>query len=91
MEKGQTNNPNGRPKGVANKLTTEFKGVVQQILSSNIKQVQQDIERLEPKERVDVFVKLLAYVLPKQQNIEAQINDITQRTPEEARRLLFGE
>ena len=91
MRKGQTNNPNGRPKGQPNKLTAEFKSVVQQIISSNVEQVQRDIAVLEPKERVDVFVKLLAYVLPKQQNIEAQISEITQRTPEEARLLLFGE
>jgi hypothetical protein len=73
-EKGKTNNPNGRPKGVPNKVTMRLREMVGNILSENYNQVVQDILKLESKERVDAWIKLLEYGLPKLQRVEGRLD-----------------
>lgn len=65
MEKGQTNNPNGRPKGTPNKITTTVRYWLLGVINDNREQLQDDLQKLEPKERVEVILKLLPYILPK--------------------------
>ena len=62
--KGQTNNPNGRPKGVPNKVTTDLRQWITNFLEDNLEQIQQDWKGLEPKDRIVLFEKLLKYALP---------------------------
>lgn len=75
MRKGKTNNPNGRPKGKPNKVTTELKAWISKIVEDNKEQVINDLKELEPKDRLAIIEKLMQYVVPKQQSIsvEAQI------------------
>jgi len=67
LRKGQTNNPNGRPLGIRNKITTEIKEVVSGILKKKFTPVRinSDLKKLEPRQRLDVLIKLLSYVLPR--------------------------
>jgi len=76
LKKGQTNNRDGRPKGVPNKATSEIKEKVQKLIDSNIDSIENDIKNLEPKDRAVIFERYLQYAIPKQQSIsvEAQIN-----------------
>ena len=62
--KGQTNNPNGRPKGIPNKVTTDLREWITNFLEDNREQIQQDWKGLEPKDRIVLFEKLLKYALP---------------------------
>lgn len=62
--KGHTNNPNGRPKGTPNKVTTDLRQWITNFLEDNRKQIQKDWKALEPKERITLFEKLLKYSLP---------------------------
>ncbi len=62
--KGYTNNPNGRPKGVPNKVTTDLRQWITNFLEENREQIQQDWKGLEPKDRIVLFEKLLKYALP---------------------------
>lgn len=73
--KGQTNNPKGRPKGSPNKVTTELKAWIQQLIDGNRKKFETDLKKLDPKDRLLILEKLMQYVVPKQQSIsvEAQI------------------
>lgn len=73
LKKGTTNNPNGRPVGVPNKLTGDLREKIQSILNDNIDRVQDDLNSLDAKDRLQVIEKLLSYVLPK---LQAQSIDI---------------
>lgn len=66
---GQSGNPRGRAKGIGNKKTEALREAIQTILDNNIDRVQEDLEQLEPKDRLMFLDKLLAYALPKMQSI----------------------
>jgi hypothetical protein len=63
--KGQTGNPNGRPKGSPNKATANLREWVKELLDNNREQFIRDLQELEPYQRLIFWEKLLAYVLPK--------------------------
>ena len=71
IKKGATLNPNGRPKGSRNKLSIETRDLIQSFISKELESIGERIEELEPKERLDVLIKLLPYIVPKQKDIEA--------------------
>lgn len=62
--KGHTNNPNGRPKGVPNKTTTDLRQWVNNFIDDNRQQIEKDWKCLEPRDRIFLFEKLLKYSLP---------------------------
>lgn len=70
MEKGKTNNPFGRPAGTANKVTASLKAKIELILENNIDLFQQDLEALDPKDRLNLIVKLFDFVLPRQRDLK---------------------
>ena len=55
----------GRPKGANGKVTQSLRANVQRLLEDNYEQVAKDIQKLSPKERADVWLRLLEYSLPK--------------------------
>ncbi|GAB6395239.1 MAG: hypothetical protein MdMp024_1551 [Bacteroidales bacterium] len=65
LHKGQTGNPNGRPKGSPNKVTADLREWIKDLLEGNREQFTRDFEALEPYQRLIFWEKLLAYVLPK--------------------------
>jgi hypothetical protein len=67
LKTGQTNNPNGRPKGVPNKVTSDLREWINKFLDGKKKQIQKDWKALEPKDRVALFEKLLKYCIPTMQ------------------------
>ena len=67
LPKGRTNNAKGRPKGKANKVTTNTKVWIQSIINSSREQLEADMLKLEPVQRWQIAEKLLSYVVPKQQ------------------------
>lgn len=83
MKKG-TNNPNGRPKGVPNRVTGELRTRIANFLDAKFETVIEDFERLEAKERVVLFTKLIEYVLPKMRTIEdTTVSQLYEMTPEQ--------
>ena len=82
MEKGHTNNPNGRPKGKPNKITQDMRGWLTAIIDKNRKQMEKDLKKLEPKDRLQILEKLMQYVVPKQQAVSAEI-DLNKLTDEQ--------
>ena len=75
FKKGQSGNPNGRPRGAKNKATNELREWVERFLVDNRENFINDIKELDPNERVKFFLALLNYTLPKQQSVKAEIND----------------
>lgn len=66
----------GRPKGATNLATRKAKEKVEKILSSSVftqKQIIADIQELEPKERLDVYIKLNEFIIPKLARVKADV------------------
>lgn len=70
--KGYTNNPNGRPKGVPNKITQELRLFIAELVSDNREQIVEDFKSLAPKERLLILERYMQYVLPKRTRIEEE-------------------
>ena len=66
----------GRPKGAQNKTGKEVKEILSKILSDEIEAMPERLTQLSDKDRLDIVIKLLPYILPKQKELEIT-NDIT--------------
>ena len=82
QKKGQTGNPQGRPKGTPNKVTADVKTWLAGLIDNNRQQVEDDLKALEPKERLMILERLMQYTVPKQQAVSAQI-DLNNLTDEQ--------
>lgn len=66
----------GRAAGTPNKATADLRKAVSDLIEMNWGRVQEDLDTLEPKDRLMIMEKLLSYSLPKlsavtQENITA--------------------
>jgi hypothetical protein len=77
-----TQKTGGRAKGTPNKVTTDLRTWINELLDSNRRQIAKDIKRLEPQQRVMIFEKLLSYAVPKMQSVETKI-DLNRLTDEQ--------
>jgi hypothetical protein len=68
MAKG--NKTGGRKEGTPNKATIEMRSILKTALSEQIKELPKLIEGLSPKEKADIIIKLLPYIVPKLNPIE---------------------
>jgi hypothetical protein len=62
---GHTNNPNGRPKGVPNRLTKELRSLLKDVIAGEIERLPEYFAELKPKERVELLAKILPYAMPR--------------------------
>lgn len=75
-------NPAGRPKGASNKEVKELRERVKQLLDSTFDQVVEDMAELEPKERIQAYIKLLEFALPRLKSIDAKVDgDVMAKQP----------
>ncbi len=56
----------GRKAGTPNKVTKNLKGLVYAFLESNIKNLQEQYDQLNPSDKLDFFQKLLKFAVPTQ-------------------------
>lgn len=68
----------GRQAGTPNKVTETLKEFIVNLLDDNREQIVDDIKTLRPKDRLAVLERLMQYVLPRQQAVNADIvaNDL---------------
>lgn len=62
-------NANGRPKGSLNKTTQQSKAIVQKVINNEIDNLEVLLSKLSAIDRVNALIKLLPFVIPKQQEI----------------------
>tara|TARA_B100001059_G_scaffold192422_1_gene195916 strand:+ start:224 stop:487 length:264 start_codon:yes stop_codon:yes gene_type:complete len=59
----------GREKGTPNKLTKEIRKILNNIVHKELEKVEENLNILEPKQRLEILIKLMPYVLPKVESI----------------------
>lgn len=82
LKKGQTNNPNGRKKGVPNKSTQSIKEVLAPILTGRMETLESDLLALKQKslkDYLDALSKFMPYVAAKHIDMKAAVTDQTIR------------
>ena len=67
-----TPNTNGRPKGSTNKATSKVREAFTQLVEQNLNQMQQDLDSLDPKDRIKLIIDLANFTIPKLRAIELQ-------------------
>lgn len=72
LHKGQTNNPNGRPAGTPNKVTSATKDWILAIIEENKERIRADLKSMDSETRVRAVFSLLNFVTPKQQSISIE-------------------
>ncbi len=72
---------NGRTPGTQNKTTKEIRETFKNLLENNLEQVQNDLDSLEPKDRVLFLLKLTSFVIPTLRSIEVNEMNIKDIEP----------
>ena len=65
----------GRQKGTPNIMTKELRSVLKDILYQELEEVQERFKLLEPKERIELLIKLMPYALPKVTSVSHTTNE----------------
>lgn len=63
FEKGH-NKATGRPKGSSNKATARIRNAYTQLIEDNLDQLKNDFAKLDPKDRIKMYMELSKYVIP---------------------------
>lgn len=73
-------NRNGRPKGSTNKITDKIKSGFEKLVADNLEGLQQDLDAMSPKDKVQALSNLSKYILPtlKQSEVSLEADVKTQ-------------
>lgn len=75
------NKTGGRTIGTPNKVTKEIREFYKELIENNLSTIERDLKELQPKERIEVLLKLTEFVIPKQfktenKNFQLDFNNI---------------
>ena len=59
----------GREKGTPNRLTKELRSVLKDILYQELEEIEERLDVLEPKTRIELLIKMMPFVLPKMNTV----------------------
>lgn len=65
FKKGQSGNPEGKPRGLKNKKTREVLARIDEIMVLLDETFESDIKKLSPTQKIKIRVDLLEYQIPK--------------------------
>ena len=66
----------GRKANTPNRINAEAKQVIQDLVNIEVNKIPQLLEQLEPKDRLEILIKLIAFVIPKQTKIELEPDEM---------------
>ena len=61
----------GRKKGTPNRLTRELRTILKDVLYQEIEQLEERLNDLDPKDRMQIILKLMPYVFPKVMDVQS--------------------
>ena len=62
-------------KGTSNRITKELRSLLKDVMYDEIGELQERLETLNPKERVELIIKLMPYALPKVTSVSHTTNE----------------
>jgi hypothetical protein len=65
----------GRQKGTPNRMTKELRSILKDMMYQEIDIIQDHLDQLSPKERIEILIKLMPFVLPKTTSISHTTNE----------------
>lgn len=65
----------GRTKGVPNKISQTTRELITNIIDSNLDRFQEDLNSLQPRDRVNAILQLLKFNLPTLKAVEVSTTD----------------
>jgi hypothetical protein len=76
FEKGQSGNPDGRPKGSGNKESQKVKAIISEMLtdSTNVEKVKKEFAALSGRDLVKAYQDFMPYIVPKLSNTSLDID-----------------
>ena len=77
FQKGQSGNPNGRPKGSENVASAKIKKAYAQLVEGNLDRIQGWLDEVaadSPKEALDFLIKLSPFVIPKKTESDVTVD-----------------
>lgn len=73
----------GRQKGSLNRTHKDLKSRIAQIVEKGFEDIETDLAALETKDRVNAYLKLLEYILPKQRETKIDVSQLSDDEVEE--------
>jgi len=65
----------GRQKGTPNRMTRDLRKILKNILFNELDNFEEYFESLEPKQKLDIIIKLMPYVMPKTETVHYTENE----------------
>ena len=59
----------GRQKGTSNRMTKELRSILKDILYQELEEIEERLDVLEPKTRIELLIKMMPFVLPKMNTV----------------------
>ena len=75
FRKGFSGNPAGRPKKSTNKITKDMKQSFAYLVDSNLKDFQKDLNKMKPKDKWELLLKLSDKLLPNLKSVESKVEN----------------
>lgn len=71
----------GRKANTPNKVSTQSKEVIQNLVNSEVLKIPDLLDKLKPRDRLEILIKLIGFVVPKQTKIELETDLPDRFTP----------